>query len=177
MRLVVRLFLLVVGLTVAIPFGAATLAAGSILDPATRDALGALGLASAGSLLSDLLEGVPPDAAMAFAAALGMGLFALLVAPPALAALIGEVLGVRSFVWYGGAAGALTAGLPWLVRARPIAEADAALHAEGRMTALLFLTGAVSGLTYWLVAGRSAGRPDPRPASRPRYAPSPGERG
>jgi len=177
MRLAVRLFLLVLGLIMAVPFGAATLAAGSLLDPVLRDALGALGFASAGLFLSDLLEGVPPDAAMAFAAALGMGLFAVLVAPPTLTALIGEVLGLRSFVWYGGAAGGLAASLPWLARMRATAGADTALQTEGRATALLFLTGAASGLAYWLVAGRSAGRPVPRPTGGPSYAPSSGERG
>jgi hypothetical protein len=177
MRLAVRLFLLVLGLIIAVPFGAATLVAGAILDPATRDALSALGLASAGSFLSDVLDGAPPDETMAFIAAVGMSLFALLVAPPALVALIGEVLGLRSFVWHGGAAGALTSSLPWLVRMRPTAGATAALQTEGRITALLFLTGAVSGLGYWLVAGRSAGRPNARPASGPPYSPSLDQRG
>ena len=31
------------------------------------------------------------------------------------------------------------------------------LGAEVRITTLLFLSGAAAGLTYWLVAGRSAG--------------------
>jgi len=169
MRLVARLFLLVLGLSIAAPIGGVVLAVGSWSDPAARGLLGALGLAGVEALLSDLSASRPPEGARAFAAAVGMGLFALVVAPPALVALIGEVLGPRSFVWYGGATGALTAGLPWIVRAGPGAES--AFRAEGRLTALLFLAGAASGLTYWLAAGRSAGRSHPRPARPPPYPP------
>jgi len=166
MRLVVRL--LVLGLAFAAATGAVVLAVGLTAEAAARDLLGALGLAGVEALLSDLMAGRPPDGAAAFIRAVGTGLFALLVAPPALAGLIGEGLGLRSFVWYGGAAGALTAGLPWLLRAGPSAEP--ALRAEGRLTVLLFLAGAASGLTYWLVAGRSAGRPTVRPAEPPPYS-------
>jgi hypothetical protein len=166
MRLVVRLFLLVLGIAFAATTGAVVLAVGLIAEAAARDLLGALGLAGVEALLSDLAAGRSPDGAAAFVRAVGTGLFALLVAPPALAALVGEGLGLRSFVWYGGAAGALTAGLPWLLRTGPSAEP--ALRAEGRLTVLLFLAGAASGLTYWLVAGRSAGRPaEPPPYSSP----------
>jgi hypothetical protein len=60
-------------------------------------------------------------------------------------------------VWYGFGCGALTAALPWLSHgSERLAEANV-LGAEGRITALLFLTGAVAGLAYSLVAGRSAG--------------------
>jgi hypothetical protein len=172
MRLLARLFLLVLGLAVAVPFGAVTLAAGLTADPAARDLLGALGLAGVESFMSDLLEGVPPDEATAYVTALSMGLFALLVAPPTLVALVGEILGVRSFVWYGGATGALTAGLPWIARARQTAGVSPALQAESRIMALLFLAGAVSGLGYWLVAGRSAGRRHSSPTGRPPHPPS-----
>jgi hypothetical protein len=61
-------------------------------------------------------------------------------------------------LWYAGGAGAVTALLPWLGRARVGRFAEAALQAEGRITALLFLTGATTGLVYWAIAGRSAGR-------------------
>ena len=82
---------------------------------------------------------------------------ALLILPPAIVALVGEIAGTRSFVWYGFGCGALTAALPWLGRgSERLADSDA-LGPEARITALLFITGAVAGLTYWLVAGRSAG--------------------
>jgi hypothetical protein len=82
---------------------------------------------------------------------------ALLILPPALVALIGEIAGTRSFVWYGLGCGALTAALPWVGRGSERFTEGNMLGAEGRITALLFITGAVAGLTYWLVAGRSAG--------------------
>ena len=37
-----------------------------------------------------------------------------------------------------------------------------ALAAEAQVTAILFLAGAGPGLVYWLIAGRSAGRPPTR---------------
>ena len=104
--------------------------------------------------------GEPPDArAVALFTAFATGVFAILVAPPALVAVIGEVLGWRALLWYAGGSGALTALLPWLGRARSgMARAtEAALPAEGRITLILFLTGAASGLVYWAIAGRSAG--------------------
>jgi hypothetical protein len=156
MRFLGRLLLLTVGLGLAIPFGFLALLVGVTLDPAARDLLGALGLASVEAIVSDLADGVPADAeAFSFVVELWAGLTTLLVAPPAFAALVGEVAGWRSFAWYGGAAGALAAALPWLSRSR---MTEPALPAEGRITALLFLAGAVSGLVYWLVAGHSAGR-------------------
>ena len=157
MRLIARFFLLVLGLLVAVPFGAAVLMIGVVVEPAAREILGALGLASLDAVMADLLGGSAPDAtAVALLVGLWTGLFALLIAPPAFVALVGEVAGLRSFVWYGGATAAITALLPWLIRGR-FDIADAALRGEGRLTALLFLTGAVTGLVYWLVAGRSAG--------------------
>jgi hypothetical protein len=81
----------------------------------------------------------------------------LLILPPAFFALIGEIAGLRSFVWYGLGTGALTAALPWLGRSGERWSNGPDLGAEARITTLLFLTGAVAGLTYWLVAGRSAG--------------------
>ena len=78
---------------------------------------------------------------------------ALIVLPPLVAAIVGEVAGLRSFVWYGGAAGVLTAAIAWL--------GHAASHSpdptETKLLLLLFLTGAVAGLVYWAIAGRGAG--------------------
>jgi hypothetical protein len=156
MRFLGRLLLLAIGLGLAIPFGFLALLVGVMLDPAARDLLGTLGLASVEAIVSDLAEGGAADAeSFSLLLELWAGLMVLVAAPPALAALVGEVAGWRSFAWYGGAAGALAAALPWLSRSR---MTEAALPAEGRITALLFLAGAVSGLVYWLVAGHSAGR-------------------
>jgi hypothetical protein len=156
MRFLGRFLLLAIGLGLAIPFGFLALLVGVMLDPAARDLLGTLSLASVEAIVADLAEGGLADAeSLSLFVELWAGLTTLVVAPPTFAALVGEVAGWRSFAWYGGAAGALAAALPWLARSR---MAEAALPAEGRITGLLFLAGAVSGLVYWLVAGHSAGR-------------------
>ena len=161
MSIVGRALLLVAGLVLAIPAGALTLMIGIAREPAAQELIGALGVAS----FEAILEGVPfDDAPEMVAGTLELGLWtlsmSLVVLPPTLVALMGEIAGTRSFVWYGGAGGLLTAALPWLVRGDiPTGAMSPALAAEGRLTALLFLTGAVAGLTYWLVAGRTAGRP------------------
>lgn len=162
MRPLYRLGLLILGLVFAIPAAFAALAVGLALDPVGRDLVGNLGLAGLSSVMGALIEGEPPGAALEGAASLGMGLFALLAVPPALAAIIGEVLAWRSFVWYGAAAGLVTAALPWSERSVRAGERAAeAVGAEGRITAILFLVGATSGLVYWLIAGRSAGPVSP----------------
>jgi hypothetical protein len=157
-RLSGRALVLLFGLLLAIPAGLLTLAIGIAFEPAAQELLARLGLAGFSAVYSETWRGGAPDMV---AADLVVGAWALsttiLVVPPALVALIGQSLGTRTFVWYGPACGALTAALPWLGRGREhVADIPAA---EGRLTALLFLTGAVAGLTYWLVAGRSAGRP------------------
>lgn len=167
MRLVGRLFLLVLGLAVAIPFGTVALAIGVALEPAAREIAGTLGFATLWSIFSDLAAGEPPDErAVALFTAFSTAVFALLVAPPALVAVIGEVLGWRAFLWYSVATGAATAALPWAGRARGGLSrfSDTALAAEGRLTLILFVTGAVTGVVYWLVAGRGAGGARPVPA-------------
>ena len=113
MRLIGRVFLLALGLVLAIPFGVVTLAIGVGLEPAARDLVGALGVATLWSILADLFAGEPPDArAVALFTAFATGVFAILVAPPTLAAVIGEVLGWRALMWYAGGSGALTRSCP-----------------------------------------------------------------
>ncbi|MGY2049872.1 hypothetical protein [Methylobacterium sp. JK268] len=157
MHLIGRLLAVSFALLIAIPVGAVLLGIGTLYDPLLRDLVGQLGLNVVAAILNELAEGYPPDPGMV-EAVLGMGRAVLLLVavPPALNAVTGEVLGWRSATWYGGATGFLTALLPWLMRATPAAPAAVA---EGRVTALLFLAGAASGLVYWLIAGRWAGRP------------------
>jgi hypothetical protein len=160
MRLVARLFLLFLGLVIAIPFGLAAMAIGIALEPTARELVGTLGFATLWQILADLAAGdLPDERAVALFTAFSTAALALLVAPPALVAIIGEVLGWRAFLWYAVATGAVTAALPWAGRARfGLARfSEAALQAEGRITLVLFVTGAVAGAVYWLVAGRSAG--------------------
>ena len=121
MRMLGRLLLAAFALVMAIPAGALTLGAGVLLDPGLRDAFGRLGLVGLFAGLSDLAQGLPPEMAAMAILVLIQALSLLLILPPTLAALIGETLGLRSPVWYGGATGALTALLPWLpaLRSRP----------------------------------------------------------
>jgi hypothetical protein len=160
MRLIGRLFLLVLGLAIAIPFGVAALAVGVAIEPAARELVATLGLATLWQMLADLASGdLPDERAVALFTAFSTALFALVVAPPALVAILGEVLGWRAFLWYSVATGAVTAALPWAGRARVGLSrfSEAAREAEGRITLILFAAGAVAGAVYWLVAGRSAG--------------------
>jgi choline-glycine betaine transporter len=72
---------------------------------------------------------------------------------PGLAAIVlGELLRVRSALYYIGAGGAAAAVMPLLYR--PGADALAAPNAE--WAAVLATAGFAAGLVYWLVAGRSA---------------------
>jgi hypothetical protein len=157
-----RAILFCLGLVFAIPAGFMTLAVGTSIEPSARELVTELGLAGADAILADLWHGGPT----AFdAAGLLVGMWALsaalLILPPAFVALVGEIAGLRSFAWYGVGTGLFTAALPWLGRDWERWSEGAMLGAEARITTLLFLTGAAAGLTYWLVAGRSAGHPAP----------------
>lgn len=158
MRLLGRLLLAAFALVMAVPAGTLALAAGVFLDPSFREAFGRLGLVGLMAGLTDLADGIPPEVAVMAAFGLAQALGLLLILPPTLAALFGETLGLRSPIWYAAASGGLTALLPWLARggAAPPSGSEAAA-AEARFAAILLLAGAVSGLVYWLIAGRSAG--------------------
>ncbi|SFV16876.1 hypothetical protein SAMN02799631_06548 [Methylobacterium sp. 174MFSha1.1] len=150
-----RLLAVATALLTAIACGAIALGIGVVMDPVLRDLMGALGLSGLEAVLSDLAEGYAPDPAMVEGAvSLGRAVLLLVAVPPALNAVVGEVLGWRSLAWYGGATGLLTALLPWLMRggAGPVGTG------EGRVTAILFCAGGIAGLIYWLGAGRFAGR-------------------
>jgi hypothetical protein len=153
-----RAFLFLFGLLLAIPAGVVALAVGIALEPAAQELIGALGAAGFEDFLFDLWDdGLPAIAPGSLLVRVWALSATLLILPPALVALVGEIAGTRSFVWYGFGCGALTAALPWLGRSSERFSDGDVLGAEGRITALLFVTGAVAGLTYWLVAGRTAG--------------------
>ncbi|HZH50739.1 MAG TPA: hypothetical protein VEZ16_02540 [Microvirga sp.] len=86
--------------------------------------------------------------------AVGRLVFTLLVFPPLLVAVLSELLGMRSVVWYAGAVGVLTAAVPWILRGAARLGSPLELH----VSLVLGLTGAVAGLVYWAIAGQSAGR-------------------
>lgn len=150
-----RLLLGGLALLMAIPAGALALLCGVLVDPTLRAAFARLGVAGLLTGLTDLAAGLPPDMAATLLAVLAQALALLLVLPPVLTAVIGATLGLRTPLWYGGFDAALTAALPWLARGAASPPAGAAAAAEARLSALLLATGAVSGLTYWLIAERA----------------------
>jgi hypothetical protein len=157
-RLLGRAVLFLFGLFLAIPAGLLVLSIGVAVEPAAQDLLAALGVAGLDAVWSDVWrDDVDALATEGFLVGLWTLSAALFVLPPTFVALTGEVLGIRSFVWYGFGCGALTAALPWLRRGSARLSDSTMLGAEGHITALLFVTGAVAGLTYWLVTGRTAG--------------------
>jgi hypothetical protein len=161
-RFLGRAFLFCFGLLLAISAGLITLGLGVVIEPAARELVAALGIASLETFLSDLWQDrIPAFETAELLLKVWVLSTTLLILPPAFFALIGEIAGMRSFVWYGLGTGALTAALPWLGRGGERWSDGPALGAEARITTLLFLTGAVAGLTYWLIAGRSAGRDRP----------------
>ncbi|MCB5174594.1 hypothetical protein [Microvirga lenta] len=93
--------------------------------------------------------------------AVGRLVFTLLVFPPLLVAILSEVLGLRSLIWYAGAMGVLTAAVPWILRGAARVGSPLELH----VSLVLGLTGAVAGLVYWAIAGQSAARPSRNPES------------
>lgn len=155
-----RLLAIATALLLAIACGGLALGIGVAMDPALRDVLGQLGLSGLEAVLSDLAAGYAPDPGMVEGALnLGRAILLLVAVPPALNAVVGEVLGWRALAWYGGATGLLTALLPWLMRGPGGPVGGGSVGAgEGRVTAILFCAGGIAGLVYWLAAGRFAGR-------------------
>lgn len=88
--------------------------------------------------------------------AVGRIMFTLLIFPPLMIAIVSEVLGMRSLLWYALATGVLTAAVPWILRGSARIASPAELH----VSLVLGLTGTVAGLVYWAIAGREPRRPD-----------------
>lgn len=167
MRLLGRLLLGAFALLLAVPAGGAALTVALLFDPGANAWLTQGALAGLDAALGDVAAGLPPEGVLLLVAGLARALFALLFLPPALTALVGEILGRRGLLWYGGGCGLLTAALPWLVRGSPRPGLSGLAAAEARLTVILFVVGGCAGLVYWLVAGRSAGPPlDPTGAPR-----------
>jgi hypothetical protein len=89
----------------------------------------------------------------------GMVLFASTVAPaltslPGLvAAVAGEVLRLRSWMYYVLAGGVAFAAVPLLVGTR---NSDLAAVASSQYMAIFLTAGFAGGFVYWLLAGRAA---------------------
>lgn len=77
------------------------------------------------------------------------------ILPVTVTALLGAGTRMRTFAFYAGATGLLTAAIPWILRSSRIGErAFQPSSAEAHLTIILFLTGAFAGTIFWLIAGR-----------------------
>jgi hypothetical protein len=149
-----RIVVMIFGYLIAAGVGAIFLLLSAIVDPATRE----LGLTSVMAGLfaafdEALADGDPSQAMSAVGFVVWAVVVATCAAPLAVVALVGEAAGARSLVWYSGASGLLAGASPWIVRAaRGLDRAQAMTDAEGRLALLFFLTGALTGAIYWLIA-------------------------
>jgi hypothetical protein len=164
--LIARTILIIVALAVAVAAGLVFLPIAALVDPVTRAAAAAFSACGIFALLVASFSWIGPErAGGAFLFALWTIAVTICVAPVLVVALVGEVAGIASGLWYVGATGLLAAGLPWIVRARHLGQAGAdaaAAEVEGRLALVFFLTGALSGFIYWLIAGRGTARALPR---------------
>lgn len=161
MRLVGRLLLLVpLALLFAIPAGMLALGAVALFDPVVALFSGEVVWAGMWSLM-DRLSDVDDPAPVLEGAFTGLSRAAatLLVAPPLFVAAVGELAGLRNLLWYSGGTGAITAAIPWVVRAAQRTPTPEEVH----ITLALFVTGAAAGFVYWLIAGQNAGARRPLP--------------
>jgi len=159
------------GFVVASGAGAIFLVVSAMFDPATLEAGFSAAMAGIFAIIDETLQnGTPEDAFAAFAFVLWAVVIATCIAPLAIAVLVGEAAGARSLVWYSGVSGVLAGASPWIARAaKGLERARSVSAAEGRIALLFFLTGAVTGAIYWLIAAparrKSPTTPDPqRPA-------------
>ncbi len=165
------LILLPLAFAFAIPAAAMFLFVAGLMEPAGRELALALIEALAQLFADAVWMDAVPDAALPVAWSLWRASLAVLVAPVLCAGIAGEVFRVRSYVYYAGVTGLVTALVPWVARTRLGISSGAGLRgmdpAELRLTAILFLTGVVAGTVYWLIAGRTAGpAPESEPTSR-----------
>ncbi len=158
-----RLFLIPAGLVLGSAAALVFLPLATLFDPVTREAWGAFGSVN---LFAALAHG---DDALLWnlvnlGAAISTALLAICVVPLLITALLGEAARVRSYVWYAGAAGAVAAIMPYVLRAslHTRGGGDKAT-AEPTFVMLFFLTGVLAGSVYWLIAGRGSMRAQPRP--------------
>jgi len=161
MRLLGRLlFLVPLALLFAIPAAMLTLGVVAVFDPVVALFSGEVVWAGLWSLV-DRLADVDDPAPVLEGAFTGLSRAAatLLVAPPLFVGVVGELASLRSALWYAGGTGAVTAAIPWVVRASERAPTPEEIH----ITLALFVTGAAAGMVYWLIAGQSAGASRPLP--------------
>jgi len=162
-----RIVVMAFGFVLAVGVGAIFLIVSALFDSATREA----GFDAAMSGIFALIE---EDASAGGLenplATFGFFVWAIIIAtcaaPLAVAALIGEIAGARSLLWYSGVSATLAGASPWIARAaKGLERAREASPLEIRIALLFFLTGALTGAIYWLIAA-------PPPARQSRDAKS-----
>jgi hypothetical protein len=156
-----RLVVMTFGFVIASGLGAMFLFFSALFDPATREAGFVTVMSGLFAALDEAAaDGDPSQAVSALGFILWAVTIATCAAPLAVAALIGEAAGARSFVWYSGVSGLLAGASPWIARAaKGLDRAQSVTEAEGRLALLFFLTGALTGAIYWLIAA-----PKPAPS-------------
>jgi len=155
MRWLGRLIVVPLALLIAISASSFFFLIASVADPVMAQLTGNTLFVGFWSLMDAVFAVDDPTFVVAGAmTGIGKVLFTFLILPPLFIALVGEVAGLRRLAWYAGATGLLTAVIPWLLRGSARVASPAELH----VGVVLALTGAVAGLFYWMVAGRSAGR-------------------
>jgi hypothetical protein len=155
-----RLFVIFAGLACGVAGGAIALPVLALMDPVTREA----GLVMfATGVLAAIDSDFEGDAAASLLLLAYWATLAICVAPLGVAALLGELARVRSWLWYACCSGGLAAAMPFLLRQwagleRRTGAPDAiAAAAESRFLLLFFFVGLIAGSIYWLIAGRNVG--------------------
>ena len=154
-----RLIVVILSLCVACAGAIIFLPMAGLFDPTIRSATGEIFFRLLDRLVS--YDGSPEEPIVALAGLTSIIFLAICVVPVVIVALIGELGRVSSILWYVGGTAILAAAMPWILRAAKGSgtQASAAMGAtEQRMMLLFFLTGAVAGFIYWLLAARSIAR-------------------
>jgi len=149
-----RIVVMAFGFVLAVGVGAIFLIVSALFDSATREA-------GFGAAMSGIFAVIEDDASAGGLenplATFGFIVWAIIIAtcaaPLAVAALIGEIAGARSLLWYSGVSATLAGASPWIARAaKGLERAREASPLEIRIALLFFLTGALTGAIYWLIA-------------------------
>ncbi len=156
-----RIFIILAGLACGMAGGVIALPVLAILDPVTREAGFAMFLTGVLALVDNAIE--PEDAATSLLLLVHGVALAICIAPLGVAALLGELARLRSWLWYACCSGGLAASMPFLLRLwtglerRTTAPDSITAATESRFLLLFFFVGLIAGSIYWLIAGRNAG--------------------
>jgi hypothetical protein len=162
-RLLRRILVMVFGFVLAASCGALFLPIAALSDATVREAGFEAVIGGLFVMLDTARDGDPAAGFEAIGYVFWAILVAVCVAPLALTALVGEIAGARGWSWYVGATGFLAAASPWIARgARARATDHPPSQTEMRVLGLFFLTGALTGFLYWLVAVRGEARAESR---------------